>query len=744
MANLKQVTFFIASLHLLILLNQWQISTANSVPLAAGAVPAVGGVGNSSENLLHNEGGGGGASSATAGTKRTCSSVHPIFEQRGFDTTNMPADPVTDRPLRYCDVPPGGTCCTHTIENKLAVHAKTLLERNTKDSISKLSSVLGIRAQKFNDFFKQLLTESKAEFHAMFKRTYGTIYEQNAYVFADLFTELERYYANGKVDLGEAMDSFFNVLYQKMFTVLNSQYTFNTKYLGCVSEHMKELKPFGDVPDKLSVQIKRSFVATRTFAQALNSAADVAKNMVNVRLTAECTAALTKMSTCNTCAGFVEKPCSSYCVNVMKGCLQNYLELDAEWDSFVATMERVSDRLLGPFNIVMVVEPINIKISEAIMNFQETGQDISNRVFQGCGKPALGRRRRAANLAPFVEPELIRNTRGIENTAAESRSQDDSDIFIFDDENALSERQLTKRSTPDSSSRELKYEPVQFSNGEIQFTNSNNAPSHHQAQNANANTNRSNRRKNNRKQSDDEDSNREPIDRLVKDIRQRVKDSKRFWSNLPYMLCNNEEVAAPPSSDGSCWNGHTVDRYLHGIASETEKNPEFPNRSSSSRQSAIVQQQLYTLRTAISQLRNAYNGHDVEWTDQEDNYYGSGSGGGSGFDDEDEAGSGLGPWEGPWDERSHGGRRPGMSELPTGAGGEGESVSSNNGNNEIDYTSHKTIPSVEGGSSSSAGTSTTTGSGSTRVPQMSISRALLQFFLPLVMAWFGGIFADLL
>lgn len=36
----------------------------------------------------------------------------------------------------------------------------------------------------------------------------------------------------------------------------------------------------------------------------------------------------------------------------------------------MASFERVSDRLLGPFNIVMVVEPINIKISEAIMNFQ--------------------------------------------------------------------------------------------------------------------------------------------------------------------------------------------------------------------------------------------------------------------------------------------------------------------------------------------------------------------------------------
>lgn len=55
------------------------------------------------------------------------------------------------------------------------------------------------------------------------------------------------------------------------------------RYLGCVGEHMKELKPFGDVPHKLSVQLKRSFVATRTFSQALNVASDVVTNMVKVR-----------------------------------------------------------------------------------------------------------------------------------------------------------------------------------------------------------------------------------------------------------------------------------------------------------------------------------------------------------------------------------------------------------------------------------------------------------------------------
>lgn len=84
------------------------------------------------------------------------------------------------------------------------------------------------------------------------------------------------------MDLDDSMDNFFNTLYQKMFTVLNSQYNFDNKYLECVSEHMKEMRPFGDVPQKLSVQVKRSFVATRAFSQALTIAANVLKNMQTV------------------------------------------------------------------------------------------------------------------------------------------------------------------------------------------------------------------------------------------------------------------------------------------------------------------------------------------------------------------------------------------------------------------------------------------------------------------------------
>jgi len=54
------------------------------------------------------------------------------------------------------------------------------------------------------------------------------------------------------------------------------------RYLICVNTHMKDLKPFGDVPKKLSVQVKRSFVATRTFTQALNVGRDVVSKMQSV------------------------------------------------------------------------------------------------------------------------------------------------------------------------------------------------------------------------------------------------------------------------------------------------------------------------------------------------------------------------------------------------------------------------------------------------------------------------------
>ena len=46
----------------------------------------------------------------------------------------------------------------------------------------------------------------------------------------------------------------------------------------------------------------------------------------------------------------------------------------------------------GPFDVEAVVDPIGVKISDAIMNFQNAGVEVTEKVFQDCGTPRLQKR----------------------------------------------------------------------------------------------------------------------------------------------------------------------------------------------------------------------------------------------------------------------------------------------------------------------------------------------------------------
>lgn len=136
----------------------------------------------------------------------------------------------------------------------------------------------------------------------MFLRTYGLLYEQNSDIFAALFDNLTHYYGNGpstpvtgatnsqtlsigtsKVNLSRAIDSFYNTLYQRMFRILNQPYDFEPRYWQCMSGQMERLKPFGDVPANMKLQVQKAFIAARTFVQGLAAGRDVVRRMMEVR-----------------------------------------------------------------------------------------------------------------------------------------------------------------------------------------------------------------------------------------------------------------------------------------------------------------------------------------------------------------------------------------------------------------------------------------------------------------------------
>uniref|UniRef100_A0A8C0FHZ4 Glypican 6 n=1 Tax=Bubo bubo TaxID=30461 RepID=A0A8C0FHZ4_BUBBB len=184
------------------------------------------------------------------------------------------------------------------------------------------------------EFFRELLENAERSLNDMFVRTYGMLYMQNSEVFQDLFTELKRYYTGGNVNLEEMLNDFWARLLERMFQLINPQYHFTEDYLECVSKYTDQLKPFGDVPRKLKVQVTRAFIAARTFVQGLTVGREVAVNMVYLHF--RCIRALMKMLYCPYCRGLpTVKPCNNYCLNVMKGCLANQADLDTEWNLFI-------------------------------------------------------------------------------------------------------------------------------------------------------------------------------------------------------------------------------------------------------------------------------------------------------------------------------------------------------------------------------------------------------------------------
>ncbi|XP_042905110.1 glypican-6 [Parasteatoda tepidariorum] len=320
-----------------------------------------------------------------------CTNVKYAYSLRGFNNLEVPIQAISGDHLRICDR--GLTCCTTDMEHKLSTHSRAEFDRLLRDTIGQTRTIFAAQAQRFDEYFKELLKTSKKDFHEMFLRTYGMLYDRNSYIFREMFDDLEKYYQTGGVDLTAALENFFDRLYRKMFQVLNSQYTFNDIYMTCISQQMEQLKPFGDVPKKLNVEVKRSFVATRTFVQALVIGRDVVKFIQEVGPTPECSRALMKMTYCPHCSGLPDvRPCSHYCLNVMRGCLAYHAEIHQEWNNYINAMMMLASRLESSFNIESVVDPIDIKISDAIMNFQENGQAVSQELFKHCGKPRLGKR----------------------------------------------------------------------------------------------------------------------------------------------------------------------------------------------------------------------------------------------------------------------------------------------------------------------------------------------------------------
>lgn len=61
--------------------------------------------------------------------------------------------------------------------------------------------------------------------------------------------------------------------------------------------------------------------------------------------------------------------------------------MNEKWRSFVTALNDLGLKLSTSYNIETIINPLDVQISEAIMNFQENAQNISQHVYHVCGRP---------------------------------------------------------------------------------------------------------------------------------------------------------------------------------------------------------------------------------------------------------------------------------------------------------------------------------------------------------------------
>ncbi|XP_053454332.1 glypican-1 isoform X2 [Nycticebus coucang] len=323
-----------------------------------------------------------------ASKSRSCSEVRQIYGAKGFSLSDVPQAEISGEHLRIC--PQGYTCCTSEMEENLANRSQAELETALRDSSRTLQTMLAAQLRSFDDHFQRLLNDSERTLQDAFPSTFGELYTQSARAFRDLYTELRLYYRGANLHLEDTLAEFWARLLERLFRQLHPQLLLPDDYLDCLGKQAEALRPFGEAPRELRLRATRAFVAARSFVQGLGVASDVVRKVAQVPLAPECSRAVMKLVYCAHCLGVPgARPCPDYCRNVLKGCLANQADLDAEWRNLLDSMVLITDKFWGPSGVESVIGSVHVWLAEAVNILQDNKDTLTAKVIQGCGNPKV-------------------------------------------------------------------------------------------------------------------------------------------------------------------------------------------------------------------------------------------------------------------------------------------------------------------------------------------------------------------
>jgi hypothetical protein len=210
---------------------------------------------------------------------------------------------------------------------------------------------------------------------------------------------------------------------------------------------------------------------------------------------------------------------------------------------------------MGPFDIEAVVDPIGVKISDAIMNFQGAGYEVTSKVFQDCGTPRVQKRQTSSGYA-YGRPAERYGAAATTLEADESKLK----VLIKDIKEALHQAKGFWTQLPS----ELCADEA-VGSGSVKS-----APA------------------------------------------ERGRNGRQQQATA---TATATAAATTPQPVPTCWNGKDAGRYQNAVVSDglvhQEFNPEV--RVDVSRPDVDINEQIFALKLITKKLENAYNGQPVEW-----------------------------------------------------------------------------------------------------------------------------------
>ncbi|KAF4015893.1 hypothetical protein G4228_006902 [Cervus hanglu yarkandensis] len=329
--------------------------------------------------LLHLCPGPGPGPGIEAKVTRSCTETRQILGARGYSLSVLPPALISGEHLRIC--PQEYTCCSSEIEQRLTWETEATFRGLVEENGSFLVHTLAARHRKFDEVFREMLSSAEHSLSMLFHRSFGRLYAQHTPLFSGLFSRLRDYYERSGEGLDDALVDFWAQLLEKMFPLLHPQYIFSPDYLFCLtrlaSSADDSLKPFGDSPRRLRLQITRALVAARAFVQGLETGRNVVSETLKMPLSEGCKRAVMRLTGCPLCRGVPSlPPCRGFCLNVAYGCISSQ-GLDPDWGPYLDGLLLLADKIQGPFSFELAAQSIGVKISEGLMYLQENSVGVS-------------------------------------------------------------------------------------------------------------------------------------------------------------------------------------------------------------------------------------------------------------------------------------------------------------------------------------------------------------------------------